>query len=435
MSGRVDRLTRVARKESRLVAGDAPPARAKRSRLVYLLSALAALAVVAAVVNFRYVGRSEMRQHLNEGIRLYQAGKEPEAIEQWRAAMRSDPTHPDAYRLLAQALTTGGHPDEALPLLRQLEKIAPNSPGLYSQLAEAEATIGNGTDAAFNAAKRAVEKEPDSANAHALYGIQLSEQEKHAEAVSELTRAITLAPGDDRIAVSLAQAQLGAADVEGGVKTLETVITRSPGDAKAHYLLGWAYARRTPTPENLAKATAAFEKARTLNPEQKEIPAELGRLKILARDYRGAIAPLETAWKQGPPTDEIAYNLSKAYRATGDAARATQMSQEFKRLSDAKTTEAELRKRLALDSKDVVAATQLAELQVQTQNWEEAGPLIQTLLRIRPDDERVLRAAARLYAGVGDTQSAAVFEERLRGASKSAADKGAVGNGAKEARP
>jgi Flp pilus assembly protein TadD len=177
--------------------------------------------------------------------------------------------------------------------------------------------------------------------------------------------------------------------------------------------MGFAYARRTPTPENLQRATTEFEAAYRMDETQKDVVAELGRLRVQAGDYRGAVTYLEKAWQQGPRTEDIAFNLAKAYRGLGDATRAAQMSAEFKRLSEIHTRTNALNKQLAVNPKDVDAAIELADLEVEAQNWEEAVPLIQTLLKVRPNDPRVLSAAARLYHGIGDDRSAKAMEERL----------------------
>ncbi len=206
---------------------------------------------------------------------------------------------------------------------------------------------------------------------------------------------------------------MNGADLEGVEKTVQPIISRNPKQARGYYLLGWSYSRRTPTPENLDKATAAFSTAYALNPEMTDIPAELGRLRILAGDYQGAVVQLTKAWNSGPHTDDVAFNLAKAYRSLGDKAKATQMSEEFRHLSDIKTRSSALQKRLATNPNDVEAALELAELEVNRQNWEEAGPLIQALLKIRPDDTRLLKSAIRFYQGIGDKEGLKYFSERL----------------------
>lgn len=386
---------------------------ASRRRLFLLLAVLAALVCAAVPINLRFAARARVRGHVREGIRLYQQGAVTKAIEEWRAALRQDPTYSDAYRLLAEALIDHGSAGEAIPLLQQLRTIAPNSEHIYCRLAEAVALTDESGQPAFNAAKQAVEREPGCARAHALFGIQNGNKQNQAVAVSELSRAMVLAPEDNRIALSLAQAQLDGADLDGTVRTVERVLARNPESATAQYLIGCAFARRTPTPENLEKAKAALEAAYRLDPQQENLVTELGRLYVLAGNYPKAVAFLEKSWRQGPQTEDIAFNLAKAYRGRGDTVRAAAMTTQFRRLSDNTTRSNALQKRLAVNARDVEAALGLAELQVEAKDWEAALPLVQTLLSALPDDPRALRLALRLLQGTGDKEGAAMMRERL----------------------
>ncbi len=379
--------------------------------LVVLLSLLVVLGVVAALVNLGFASRSTVRLHIQRGIDAYQGGQQVVAISEWREAMRQDPTHPLPYRLLSETLLANGEAKEAIPLLLQLVKIAPNTPHLYCRTAEAIALSAT-SDAALEAAKTAVAKEPDCGKAHALYGMAMSDRANHAVGVSELSRAVVLSPGDTPIALSLAQAQLSAADLEGVDQTILTILAREPNNAKAHYLLGWTYSRKTPTPENLTKATSAFETAYRLNPELTDIPAELGRLQVQSGRYQAALPYLERAWNLEPHAD-IAFNLAKAYQGLGNAAKAADMSAAFKKLSDLDTRTRALQKRLAVNTTDVEAAIELSECHIQAKNWEEASPLLRELLRIRPDDTRVLKAALLLFQGTGNTSAENTIQLRL----------------------
>lgn len=381
-------------------------------RMGLLLLVLAALSVAAVAINLRFAGRSSVRAHVRAGIQLYEAGDIPKAVEEWRIALRQDPTYPDTYKLLGKALIDQGSPAEAVPLLQQLRRIDPRSEHLYCRLAEALA-LSEAGNPVYDSAKEAVAREPACPRAHALFGIANGNRQNHAVAVSELSRALLLDPSDNRVALSLAQAQINAADLEGTERTVRGILERDPNNAKAYLLLGSLNARRTPTPENVKVAMEAFSNAYRLDPELKSVVPEMGRLRLLAGDYRGAVEYLGKAWQAGPQTQDIAFNLAKAYRGMGDIARANQMSAAFKRLSEISTRSAALEKRLGVNPQDVASAIALAELQVETKDWEAVTPLIQTLLNVRPEDSRVLQAAARVAEGTGDTESAAVLRERL----------------------
>jgi Flp pilus assembly protein TadD len=383
----------------------------KNKALPFLLAALVLFGGVAFFVQKNYLQGGEYRQHLTAGTAFIEARQTDKAMTEWQAALRADPAQPQPYQLLADAYIETGRPAEAIPLLRRLVEIAPQTKGIYSQLAEAIATTGKGN--ITEAAKLAVEKEPDSAKAHALLGISYGNQQDHTVAVSELRKAALLAPNDNSIVVSLAQAQLNAADLEGAEKTVRTVLARTPDYAKAWYVLGWSFSRRTPTPENIKEALSAFEKSLTLTPNNVEVMTELGRLYLAENRLPQAQTMLEKAWQQGPRTDQMAFQMAQVYRRQNSATKATEMQATFEKLHKAVTERDALVKRLTTNPTDAETALKLAELEFDAGNIEEALSLLQGVLQVRPEDPRALADAVKFFQKTGNAALVKEFQERL----------------------
>lgn len=247
---------------------------------------------------------------IDAGIRAVAQQRPLEAEKAWLQALVQDPSRPEAYQLLSHLYLRIGQADRAIPLLVHLYKISPNSSHTLCTLAEAYALTGQ-EEKWLHTAQQAVKVEPDCPRAHALLGIAYSNIYDHKAAISELSRAALLAPNDPKIVTSLAQAQLDAADLEGAAHTALNVIAHHPSYPTAYYVLGWDFSRRPPTPINVQTALQAFQKLLQLDPSHTDVLEEMGRLYLLTGSNQKARKYLESAWKKGDHSQEVAYNLAQ----------------------------------------------------------------------------------------------------------------------------
>jgi tetratricopeptide (TPR) repeat protein len=386
----------------------------KQNKTVRLaLGVLFAIAgTVAAVVNIRFMRDKPYRDHFLRGAALMEASRPEEAEAALRAALSLNPDKPEPYRLLSQLYLDTQHADLAIPLLERLRVIAPQTPNTLSNLAEAYAITGE-EDKALETARQAVALEPNNPRAHALLGVTLGTKLETKTAIASLQKAYSLAPTDNKIALSLAQACLDGSDLEAAEKVAREVIARDPKYATAYYTLGRSYSRRTPTPENLKEGIAAFEKALEMKPEWGDAYSELGRMRLNAGDTKGAIAALEFVWNKGGRTEDAAFHLGNAYRKVGQIAKADALGKEFKRLSQQNTKYEALRKRVTIDPNNVDAAIELGELEMDRKGYNDAQMLLEGALRARPKDVRALNAVIKLYKSTGNGKLATPYEQRL----------------------
>lgn len=390
-----------------------PASRSSNRLRAALAGALILLMALAMALNLVHLRRDPARAHLERGNALAEAGKPQEAEKEWREALRLNPARIEPYQLLASLYLNGNRPDLALPLLQRLREIAPKSKHALCQLTEAYTRLDRLKEG-MEAARQAVVIEPDCPQAHALLGIYLDEQQQDVRAaIVALTKAHQLAPQDSKIAISLAQAKLDAMDLVGAEQIARQVAKADPNYPTAWYTLARSFSRRTPTPENLREAIAAYEKALQLKPEWGDAWADLGRLRLLSGDTQGAITALEYLWKRGVRTEESALNLAKAYQKIGDRKRAAQVSQEFKRISHYYAKSLALRKRLSFEPDNTDAALELAELEMQAGNLKEAEPLVSGILQRRPRDPRALKMAVSIYKTLGAKDRMMAFRQRL----------------------
>ena len=167
----------------------------------------------------------------------------------FQQAIDSDPTYAAAYSGLADCnsgLAWHGFksPADALPkaylAARKAVEIDPQS-------AEAHASLGlvlshrwdwAGAEAEF---KRALELDPQYANAHHWYGDYLSMKGRHDDAVSEARRAVELDPVNLMISTWMGLRYYMARDYTAAIKQNRESVELDPNFAAAHLLLGEDY--------------------------------------------------------------------------------------------------------------------------------------------------------------------------------------------------
>lgn len=366
-----------------------------RKRLLILLTGGAVLLAIAVIVNLGYLQDRKSQRFVDEGIAHLQAKRLPEAAQAWRSAIIADPENLTACRLLSDLYMETGEYESAVPLLEKLYSRTPRAPHVACRLSEVYNYLGR-NDRSLEIARSAVEFEPVCARAHALLGIQLGNQNNTTESVKALAKAFQLEPTSDKIALSYAQAQLAAIDLDGAEKTIRKVLERNPRSPMANYLLGWTYRRRSPSQENVAAAIDAFEKAVQLDPSRKDAFIELGKLYAQTKRYEEARVVLESLWQSPPLSPQVAFTLAQVYRALKMNAQAEQFTQAFKQLNEEQEEYNALRKRLQTDPSNIDVPVRLAELSLQRGDLQEASVLLREALRRDPDHPKAAELAVKL---------------------------------------
>ncbi|MFN3326547.1 MAG: tetratricopeptide repeat protein [Bryobacteraceae bacterium] len=158
---------------------------------------------------------------------------------------------------------------------------------------------------------------PSSVELHALRAEIAANRGRHLAAVEEWRAALKLAPGDEGIERELTVALVAARDYEQAVPRLRKQLDRDANDPELNFLLGDSLLRM----EQPEKAVPYLEKAAKRDPEVLAVRASLGQ--ALARIGRAAesIPHLEAALALDDD-GSLHYQLSRAYQAIGDTAKA-----------------------------------------------------------------------------------------------------------------
>jgi serine/threonine protein kinase/Tfp pilus assembly protein PilF len=205
-------------------------------------------------------GRGHILRYTGDGFR--------QAIEFFKRAIARDPRYAAAYGGIAMAYTelaeTGEMPpDEAYPLAKEAAAQAIAIDGdladAHSMVAYVKMTYEFDWAGAESEFKRALELNPNSAEAYDLYGRLLQSLERYDDAIAMQERAHELDPIVNKTDVATAYLRAGrhAEAAELAMRAVE--VDRE--DPRTHFTLGWAYLGLGKQREGLAEMEHAVELA------------------------------------------------------------------------------------------------------------------------------------------------------------------------------
>jgi tetratricopeptide (TPR) repeat protein len=170
---------------------------------------------------------------------------------------------PDAREFFekAMALLRQRKPEDAIPLLREAEKIEPKRYEIQMGLGAAFGML-NRIDDAVSAFQKAVSFKPQSAPAHSALCKALAISHKPIEAVDECREAVRLAPNESGFQAQLADLYAMNGDTAAAIQMLQIEVAASQNDLRLHAMLGDMYYYEG----EYAMATEVYERIRTAWP-------------------------------------------------------------------------------------------------------------------------------------------------------------------------
>ena len=245
--------------------------------------------------------------HINLGLALLGAGRNNEAIEHFREALRIKPVSTAARINLGIALHTAGRDAEAVEQFRLVIAAGLNSAEVQVNYGTALAGMGR-IDDAIERFGEALRLDPDSAEAHRNLGNVLSRTGKPAEAMAHFDRLVQLRPDDATARFGRATALAGAARFDAAVQELETGLRLKPDSPMALNFLGNLLARES----RMKEAIARYQEAVRLKPDFVQARNNLGI--ALAQENRlpEAIEQFEAALRFQPDFEPARDNLRRA---------------------------------------------------------------------------------------------------------------------------
>ncbi|HSP62537.1 MAG TPA: protein kinase [Pyrinomonadaceae bacterium] len=245
-------------------------------------------------------------------------------ISYFQQAIDIDPSYALAYAGLADAYRTSGLVGEmpATDFFPKAKAAAQKAIEIDDTLAEAHAELGFTIfwyDWDWNASedqlKRALELDPNSADAHLFYAHLLSNTGRHAEGLAEVKRASELDPLDLRINGLEEQFLVHAGKPDEALTFLHKTLELNPNNWFAHMFASSAYIEKG----MLAEAVVEARKARELNSANSQPIAQLGYALAKSGKQAEARGLLEELLKLSTQRYVSPGNIALIYNGLGQA--------------------------------------------------------------------------------------------------------------------
>jgi tetratricopeptide (TPR) repeat protein len=247
-------------------------------------SYIATFALLAAVLS---VGQLFAEQKsLDQAADLLSKGSIAEAVTILRQFVASDAGNADARLLLGTALALKGNRTESIEQMAEAVRLRPQSASAHNQYGTVLSRFVE-VEAALHEFEKALELDPQLSEAHVNLALILAQASELIPAAAHLDRAIEL-QGDTRAA------------------------------AYTHYVRAKIWGAQN----QLDKAMLELQKAVQLRPDYPEAWSDLGGLRRLSFDQKGAVQALEKAVALNPNDVTAQYRLGQQYLQNGDAGKA-----------------------------------------------------------------------------------------------------------------
>jgi len=254
--------------------------------------------------------------HNNLGSILMKAGRPPEAIDEFEAALRIRPNYAEAHNNLGNALEEiPGRLPEAVTHLQAALRGRTGEATIHNNLGSVLAKIPGRLPDAVAEYEAALRIDPNFVLAHNNLGIALTQIPGRAQdGVDHLRTALRLAPDIAELHNSLANA---LAEVPGGlpeeIAEYEAALRLKPDYEEAHFNLGLALSA---IPGRLPEAITHFEAAVRIDPDNLQAQYNLGLalLKVPGR-LAEATAHLEAVSRLRPDLVVVQQMLERLHAA------------------------------------------------------------------------------------------------------------------------
>ena len=331
---------------------------------------------------------------LNLGLALSLAGRTPEAMGQFQAALQIQPDNAEAHNNLGIALDHSGHLPEAIEHYQAALRIRPDLAGTHYDLAEALAHSGRIPEAIEHYAA-ALKIKPDFVRAQYHLAVLLDHAGSLPAAIAHYQAALQINPDNAEAHNNLGDALFRTGRTVEAAREYEAALGIQPDFARAHYNLGLALVQL----ERVTEAIRHYETALRLQPDFAEAANNLGALLCQQGRNEEGVAKITEALRLRPGFARARFNLGNALAQAGQIPDAIRQFEEAVRLQP---DLAEARNNLGM-------------LLCRTGRISEGILSIKEALRIKPDFAPAHFSLGTALLQCGRTDEAiAEYEEVLR---------------------
>lgn len=284
--------------------------------------------------------------HIQQGSALVRTGQMDTALEEFKAAVRADPTSAQAYVWLGITENQLGHFRDAVVAFQAALKLDATSQAAHYNLSLSLARLGKNQEA-IRELYKVVRVSPDMADAQYNLAVLLEQEGNYNESIPHLKAALHQHPGDEDIALRLIVDDFkSGADHDAMQLAQDTFSKDSGGSSSAR--LGALLVKNG----HFGEAVPMLESAVHSQAPSLELTILLGRAYIGSDSSEKAIELLQPI-ENSDTSGEAAYLLGLAYSSTkqpGAAVEAFHIATE--RRPDDALTHAQLGKLLLSSAKE-----------------------------------------------------------------------------------
>jgi tetratricopeptide (TPR) repeat protein len=324
------------------------------------------------------------------------------AIEQYQKITAKDPKDLESWLSLGRLYRTASNSVEAEKAYTQALSLDSNNEEALTGLAIVYSDVGD-TKKAIEKLKQVTNKDP---NPRTLAALASSYEQLHdnKSAAEVLKQALDLDPDNSRIKRGLARNLLYSGNFDESLKYYNEIAAEDPHDAEAQLRISEIYREK----HDLAKARAALDKAKTLDPDNLEVRYDEVNLLATEGQNDKAIEALKTILKE---TERKSYSeAEKANRANflerlGELYRATNRYQPaidaFRQIGDVDPDAAPR------------AAAEVVDTYRAAKDYKNARSEADAALKKYPNDKTLKMVYASLLADMGNTDEAVAELRKL----------------------
>ncbi|MFQ5348832.1 MAG: tetratricopeptide repeat protein, partial [Thermoanaerobaculia bacterium] len=261
------------------------------------------------------------------GGRALVEGKLAEAERLFQEALALDAELPVVWLGLAEVRERQGRPQEALPLARRAQELAPGEAVVHRLVGRLLARLA-ADEAALEELARARQLAPTNPEPYLLSALLLRRDGKASEAVSMLQDALAAGAEASGVRRELVLLLLAEGRPQEAVTIAEDAVERYPGEAGLELGMGLALSA---LPERRREAPEWLEKALAGGVEQPaRVRFELGTVLLESGQPEAARQHLEAASREMPQLPAVWYRLARARQADGDREGAAAAMDRFR---------------------------------------------------------------------------------------------------------
>jgi Flp pilus assembly protein TadD len=268
---------------------------------------------------------------------LARAGQIDPAITELEEAARIAPANPLYRSALGGMYERQGKLEEAVAAFGDAVKLDPANPTLSAHLESVSLDWGEvlARSRLFRAglvhARITADRFPKSSRAYLMLGLFQTRNQQNLAAVAAYRRALELEPESADASVGLGVAQSSAGLMKDAEATFEAGLKKFPNDAMHRQAYGVLLARMAEAGDAPAeRAVKMLESALTLNPSLAEAHYQLGKLALGRDDAASAASHFEAAARNGLDDSRLHYAAARALRRLGKAEEAARHMELFR---------------------------------------------------------------------------------------------------------